>query len=78
MPASSTGPAARISLLLGVAVTAVSFTALLIILGLYFAEARPHPGLYWAALWGFPVGFALMCGYLLATLRTRRRVALSD
>lgn len=78
MPASSTGPVARTSLLLGVAVTAVSFAALLIILGLYFADTTPHPGLYWAVLWGFPAGFVLMCGYLLATLKTRRRLALSD
>ncbi|WP_150461949.1 hypothetical protein [Nesterenkonia ebinurensis] len=75
MPAFLTGPVARTSLLLGVSITAASFAALLIILGLYFAEAIPHPGLYWAALWGFPVGFALMCLYLVANLKARRRLA---
>ncbi|WP_120003221.1 hypothetical protein [Nesterenkonia muleiensis] len=73
MPVSTTGPAARASLILGVVITAVSFIALLVILGLYFADIIPHQSLYWATLWGFPAGFALMCLHLLLSLGRRRQ-----
>ena len=69
---SATGSAARVSLALGVVLTAISFAALLTILGLYFAGVTPHPSLYWAALWGFPAGFALLCFNLLLTMGRRR------
>ena len=64
---------ARAMLLAGVAITAASFLALLAILGLYFAEADPHPSLYFTALWGFPVGFTLMIVYMLMAMSRRRR-----
>ena len=54
-------------------ITAASFASLVLILGIYFAQGTPHPGLYWTALWGFPLGFALMCGYVLLSLGRRRR-----
>lgn len=66
-------PLARAVLILGVVVTAASFIALLLILGLYFAQITPHASLYWTALWGFPAGFALMCTYMLITVARRRR-----
>ncbi|WP_022873610.1 hypothetical protein [Nesterenkonia alba] len=65
---------ARALLVTGVVVTTVAFLALLTVLGLYFAEQTPHPGLYWVLLWGFPVGFLLMIGYMLLNLRSRRAV----
>lgn len=58
--------------MLGVVITVLSFVALLAILGLYFAEITPAASLYWATLWGFPVGFILMCAYLLLNIRERR------
>lgn len=64
---------ARSVLRVGVVLTALSFVALLVILGLYFAEIDPHPGLYWTTLWGFPLGFALMCTYVLTAVARRRR-----
>lgn len=74
MSTSAPGPVSRAALVLGVAITAISFVALLVILGLYFAQIVPHAALYWVALWGFPVGFALMCTYVLLSLGRRRRV----
>lgn len=59
--------------MLGVVITVLSFIALLTILGLYFAEVTPAASLYWVALWGFPVGFILMCVYLLLNIRGRRQ-----
>lgn len=73
MSVSARKPAARASLILGVTVTIISFAALLAILGLYFAETTPPASLYWAALWGFPAGFVLMCLHLLLTIGSRRR-----
>ncbi|GAA1454945.1 hypothetical protein ACFP47_12160 [Nesterenkonia lacusekhoensis] len=64
---------ARALLLAGVAITAASLLALVAILGLYFAEADPHPGLYFTALWGFPLGFTLMIAYMLMAMSRRRR-----
>lgn len=66
-------PLARAVLILGVVITAASFIALLLIIGLYFAQITPHASLYWTALWGFPAGFALMCTYMLITVARRRR-----
>lgn len=73
MSFSARGPAARVSLILGVVITALSFVALLVILGLYFADTTPAASLYWVTLWGFPVGFILMCAYLLLSIRGRRQ-----
>lgn len=70
----TTGPLPRAALLLAVVVMTVSFAALLIILALYFAQTTPHPVFYWLALWGIPVGFALMCIYMLMRLGGRRRL----
>ena len=64
---------ARALLLAGVAITAASLLALVAILGLYFAEADPPPGLYFTALWGFPLGFTLMIAYMLMAMSRRRR-----
>ena len=72
MFASTPGVLSRASLILGVIITTVSFFALIAILGFYFGGTVPHAGLYWAALWGFPVGFVLMCLYLLINLGRRR------
>ncbi|WP_300343594.1 hypothetical protein [Nesterenkonia sp.] len=71
---SAPGPASRATLLVGVAVTASAFAALLVILGCYAAGSDPHPGLYWLTLWGFPAGFALMCLYVLLSVARRRRL----
>lgn len=68
------GPVSRAALVTAVIVTAASFAALLLILGIYFAQGTPHPGLYWTALWGFPLGFALMCLYMVLNLGRRRRL----
>lgn len=65
--------AARAVLFLGVAITAVALVALGLILGLYFAEVEPHPALYFTALWGFPLGFALMVVHMLQAMGRRRR-----
>ncbi|GAA1182899.1 MULTISPECIES: hypothetical protein [Nesterenkonia] len=65
--------AARAVLFLGVAITAAAFVALALILGLYFAQADPHPALYFTALWGFPLGFALMIAHVLQAMGRRRR-----
>lgn len=72
MFASTPGVVPRAALSLGVIATAVSFIALLAILGSYFAGSVPHEGLYWLALWGFPAGFVLMCLYMVINLRKRR------
>lgn len=63
----------RALLMLGVLITAASFLALLVILGVYFAGADPHPALYFTALWGFPVGFTLMVIHVLYAMSRRRR-----
>lgn len=63
----------RALLMLGVLITAASFLALLLILGLYFAGAEPHPVLYFTSLWGFPVGFTLMVIHVLYAMSRRRR-----
>lgn len=63
----------RALLVLGVIITAASFLALLVILGLYFTGADPHPALYFTALWGFPVGFTLMIVHVLYAMSRRRR-----
>ncbi|TLP98274.1 hypothetical protein FEF26_05640 [Nesterenkonia salmonea] len=72
MFASTPGVLSRASLILGVIITGASFLSLITILGFYFAGTVPHSGLYWAALWGFPLGFVLMCVYLLINLGRRR------
>ncbi|NDK32740.1 hypothetical protein [Nesterenkonia haasae] len=72
MFASTPSVLSRASLVLGVIISAASFIALIAILGFYFAGTVPHPGFYWAALWGFPIGFVLMCVYLLINLGRRR------
>ncbi|WP_146340815.1 hypothetical protein [Nesterenkonia sp. NBAIMH1] len=66
------GPLSRGVLILGVAVTAVSFVALLLVLVLYFADTVPHASLYWLSLWGLPIGFVLMLSYVLLALRRRQ------
>ncbi|GAA3059042.1 MULTISPECIES: hypothetical protein [Actinomycetes] len=75
MSTTSAPAASRAVLLLGVIITAASAVALALILGLYFADAEPHPGLYFTALWGFPLGFTLMVVHLLESMRRRRRRA---
>jgi hypothetical protein len=72
MSASTPGVLSRASLILGVCVTALSFIALIAILVFYFSGMVPHAGLYWAALWGFPAGFVLMCLYIMLSLGRRR------
>ncbi|MGJ9406071.1 hypothetical protein ACHABQ_07075 [Nesterenkonia aurantiaca] len=57
----------------GVVTTALSGIALLVILSLYFMETDPHPAFYVAALWGFPLGFALLIAFLLLSVNRRRR-----
>ncbi|NYJ16043.1 hypothetical protein [Nesterenkonia sandarakina] len=57
----------------GVVITALSGIALLVILSLYFMQADPHPVFYGLALWGFPLGFALLVGFLLFSVNRRRR-----
>ena len=59
----------------GVVITALSGIALLVILSLYFMETDPHPAFYVAALWGFPLGFALLISFLLVSVNRRRRGA---
>lgn len=71
---AAAGPISRTVLVIAVAVTAASFAALLLILGIYFAQGTPHPGLYWTALWGFPLGFSLMCVYVVLSVGRRRRL----
>lgn len=71
----SAGPFARAALVLAVVVTAAAFTSLMVILAVYFAQGTPHPGLYWTALWGFPLGFALMCVYVVTGPVRRRRLS---
>lgn len=71
---TGSGPVSRAALILAVSVTAAAFAAVLLILGIYFADSTPHPGLYWLALWGFPTGFVLMCLYVgLGPVRRRAR-----
>ncbi|MGJ9373106.1 hypothetical protein [Nesterenkonia sp. CF4.4] len=57
----------------GVVITALSGIALLVILSLYFMATDPHPAFYVAALWGFPLGFALLIAFLLLSVNRRRR-----
>lgn len=57
----------------GVVITALSGIALLVILSLYFMETDPHPVFYVAALWGLPLGFALLVAFLLFSVTRRRR-----
>ncbi|NLS09938.1 hypothetical protein HGQ17_07970 [Nesterenkonia sp. MY13] len=70
---SSASPLLRAILVLGVIATAVSFAALLVILGMYFTPSDAHPALYGTALWGFPVAFVLMCTYMMLSLGRRRQ-----
>lgn len=65
-------PAIRFATLAGALITAVSFASVLVILGFYFAQSTPHAVWYWIALWGFPVGFALVCASMLMALARRR------
>ena len=71
---SAPGPASRTVLYLAVAITAAAVISVMVILGVYFGEGTPHPALFWTALWGLPVGFFLMCGYVVLGLRRRRRL----
>ncbi|GAB3190778.1 hypothetical protein [Nesterenkonia suensis] len=75
MSTTAAPASARAVLFLGVAITAAAFVALVLILGLYFAEADPHPALYFTALWGFPLGFVLMITSVLQAMGRRRRRA---
>ncbi|TLP74060.1 hypothetical protein [Nesterenkonia sphaerica] len=72
MTPSAPAALARACLISGVTVTALSFAALLSILGFYFADSVPHASLYWIALWGFPAGFVLMCLHMVLNLKRRR------
>ncbi|GAA4839795.1 hypothetical protein [Garicola koreensis] len=67
-------PASRAVLFLAVASTAAAVVSVLLILGIYFAGVTPHPALFGTALWGLPVGFVLLCGYVVLDMRRRRRL----
>lgn len=68
-----TAAAPRLVTASGAAVAAASFAAVLVILGFYFAGHTPPAVWFWVALWGFPVGFLLMCTAMMVSLVRRRR-----
>ena len=73
-PSSVPAPASRAVLILAGVSTAAAVASVLLILVLYFAGAAPHPALFGTALWGLPLGFVLLCGYVVLDMRRRRRL----
>lgn len=64
-----------LSLLLwaGVAITAVSLLALVVMLFLYFQDQDPAPVLSWLGLFGLPIGFGLLMVHVITSAILRRR-----
>ena len=65
-------PLSRGILLLGTVLTAAALVSLVTILGAYFLSLDASPTFYFVALWGFPVGFALMLVHMVLSMRHRR------
>lgn len=66
-------PALRALLYSGVAITVLSALGLALLLVSYFISLEPWPVFYWLGLFGLPLGFALMLGYVVAAAIARRR-----
>jgi uncharacterized membrane protein len=79
----ATGPAAgsnpesspwlRALLIVGGALTAVSFAATVLLLASYFLQITAWPVFYWFGLFGLPLGFALMLAFVVIKAVLRRR-----
>lgn len=63
----------RSLLVAGVALTAVSFAAMVLLLVSYFLTVTAWPVFFWFGLYGLPLGFALMLAYVVAKAVLRRR-----
>lgn len=63
----------RLMLWVGVALTLVSFAALILLLASYFLQLEAWPAFYWFGLFGLPAGFALMMAYVVVAAILRRR-----
>ncbi len=76
-PAAGSNPESspwlRALLVLGGALTAVSFAAMVLLLASYFLEITAWPVFYWFGLFGLPLGFALMLSYVVIKAVLRRR-----
>ena len=59
--------------IVGGALTAVSFAAMVLLLASYFLEITAWPVFYWFGLFGLPLGFVLMLAYVVSKAVLRRR-----
>lgn len=66
-------PWLRALLIVGAALTAVSFAAMVLLLASYFLQITAWPVFYWFGLFGLPLGFALMLVYVIVKAVLRRR-----
>lgn len=54
-------------------ITVTSSLALILLLVSYFMRVDAWPVFYWFGLFGLPLGFALMLGYVVSAAIVRRR-----
>jgi uncharacterized membrane protein len=66
-------PWLRALLVVGGALTAVSFAAMVLLLASYFLKITAWPVFYWFGLFGLPLGFVLMLSYVVIKAVLRRR-----
>lgn len=71
--AQDRSPWLRTLLYCGVAVTAVSAVAMVLLLVSYFIKVDPWPVFFWFGLYGLPLGFVLMLAYVISAAIARRR-----
>lgn len=66
-------PWLRTLLVVGAALTVVSFAATVLLLVSYFLSVTAWPVFYWFGLYGLPLGFFLMLAYVVTKAVLRRR-----
>lgn len=66
-------PWLRALLYAGIVITVASGLALILLLVSYFMQVDAWPVFYWFGLFGLPLGFALMFGYVITAAIARRR-----
>lgn len=71
--AQDRSPWLRALLYSGVLITVTSSLALILLLVSYFMHVDAWPVFYWFGLFGLPLGFALMLGYVVSAAIVRRR-----
>jgi uncharacterized membrane protein len=72
-PNPESSPWLRALPIVGGALTAVSFAAMVLLLASYFLEITAWPVFYWFGLFGLPLGFVLMLAYVVSKAVLRRR-----